>query len=111
MGNLSNLVGNIGPLRFMLHGLTLIFVFLSLAVGDTVHYSGWRMLPSLIVPALIPIIFFGMLLELMMSTVFMLDAEEMEKRARFRTIVKIDLLLVAGLLLFWIPVLQRLLNK
>ena len=111
MGNLSLLVSNIGPLRFLLQALTLVFIFLSLAVGDTVHYAGWRMLPTLIVPALIPIFFFGMLLELMMSTVFMLDAEEAEKKSRFRLIIKIDILLVAGLLLFWIPVMLRLLNK
>ena len=111
MGNLSKLVSSIGPLRFMLHALTLIFILLSLFVGDTVYYTGWRMLSSLVVPALIPIIFFGMLLELMMSTVFLIDAEEVEKKTRFKTIIKIDLLLVAGLLLFWVPVLMRLLNS
>ena len=87
MGNLSKLVSSIGPLRFMLHALTLIFILLSLFVGDTVYYTGWRMLSSLVVPALIPIIFFGMLLELMMSTVFLIDAEE------FLHLIKLKLLL------------------
>jgi hypothetical protein len=110
MGNLSQLISNIGPLRFMLQVLTLIFVFLSLSVGDTIYYSGWRILTTLVVPALIPIIFFGILLELLMSTVFMVDAEEPDKKARFKTIIKIDLLLVAGLLSFWVPTMLRLLN-
>ena len=104
------IIHRIGPLRFILQLLALIFIFLSLSVGDTVYYSGWKMLPSLIVPALIPIVFFGMLLELLMSTVFLIDAEEPENRSRFMTIVKIDLLLIAGLLLFWVPTLVRLLE-
>lgn len=110
MSKLSDTIASIGPLRFMLHVLAFVFIFLSLLVGDKIFYSGWEMLPTLVVPALIPIIFFGMLLELMMSTVFMVDAEEPAKKARFKTIIKIDLLLVAGLLLFWVPTLTRLLN-
>jgi len=94
----------------MLQGLAIIFIFLSLFVGSKAAYSGWEMIPTLIVPALIPIIFFGMLLELMMSTIFMVDAEEAEKTARFKTIVIVDVIIVAGILLFWVPALMRLLK-
>jgi hypothetical protein len=68
------------------------------------------MLPTLIVPAVMPIVFFGMLLELLMSTVFMFDAEDSEQKSRFNTIVKIDVIIVAGLLLFWVPVFTRLMK-
>ena len=104
------LIERTGPLRFMLQALAIIFIFLALSVGDTIYYSGWKMLPTLIVPALIPIIFFGMLLELLMSTVFMIDAEEPDTKARFKQIIKTDVLIVAGILLFWVPVLVNLLN-
>jgi hypothetical protein len=110
MSGVQQLITRVGPLRLMLQVLAVIFVFLALAVGETVHYNGWKMLPTLIVPALIPIIFFGMLLELLMSTVFLIDAEEPEKKSRFKLIVKTDLLIVAGLILFWIPVFAKLLN-
>lgn len=110
MGMVSKVVGRIGTLRFMLQCLAFIFIFLSQSVGTRMVYTGWELVPTLIVPALIPIIFFGMLLELMMSTVFMLDAEEPDKKARFRTIVKIDVVIIAGLLLFWVPTLMRMLQ-
>lgn len=110
MNNVSAVVSRIGPLRFMLQSLAFIFIILSQFVGTKSAYSGWEILPTLVVPALIPIIFFSMLLELLMSTVFMIDAEDAAKKARFRTIIKIDVLLVAGLLLFWIPVLVRLMT-
>lgn len=45
-----------------------------------------------------------------MSTVFLVDAEDAEKKARFSTIVKIDIAIIAGLLLFWVPTLTRLLK-
>lgn len=110
MGMISSVVGSIGLLRFMLQSLSFIFIFLSLSVGARMVYTGWELLPTVIVPALIPIIFFSMLLELMMSTVFMLDAEEPAKKARFKTIVIIDISIIAGLLLFWVPTLMRMLR-
>ncbi len=110
MNSFSIVVSRIGPLRFMLQSLASVFIFLSLFVGTKAAYSGWEILPTLIVPALIPIVFFGMLLELLMSTVFMVDAEEAEKKARFRAIIKIDIVIVAGILLFWVPTFMRLLN-
>lgn len=110
MNSISAVVSRIGPLRFMLQSLAFVFIFLSQFVGSKAVYSGWEILPTLIVPALIPIIFFGMLLELLMSTVFMVDAEEAEKKARFRTIIKIDVLIITGILLFWVPTFMRLLN-
>lgn len=94
----------------MLQGLAFIFIFLSQLVGTRVAYSGWELIPTLIVPALVPIVFFGMLLELMMSTVFLVDAEEADKKARFKTIIKIDVVIIAGLLLFWVPTFMRLLR-
>ena len=41
---------------------------------------------------------------------FMFDAEEPAKKARFKTIVIIDISIVAGLLLFWVPTLMRMLK-
>ena len=110
MNSVTTVVSRIGPLRFMLQSLAFVFIILSQFVGARAVYSGWEMLPTLIVPALIPIIFFGMLLELLMSTVFMIDAEEPEKKARFKTIIKIDIIVVAGILLFWVPTFMQLLD-
>lgn len=110
MSMVTKVVRRIGPLRFMLQFLAFIFIFLSQSVGTRMVYAGWEFMSTVIVPALIPLIFFGMLLELMMSTVFMLDAEEPDKKARYRTIVKIDVMLIVGLLLFWVPTLMRMLR-
>jgi len=110
MTTITKIIGRIGPLRFMLQSLSFVFIFLSLSVGSRTVYSGWEIVPTLIVPALIPIIFFSMLLELMMSTVFLVDAEDEEKKSRFSTIVKVDIVIIAGLLLFWVPTLVKLLK-
>ncbi len=110
MGMVTKVVRRIGLLRFLLQFLAFIFIFLSQSVGTRMVYTGWELLSTVIVPALIPIIFFGMLLELMMSTVFMFDAEELDKKARYRTIVKIDIVIIAGILLFWVPTLMRMLR-
>lgn len=110
MNMISRIVSAIGPLRLMLQVLAFIFIFLSQSVGTKMIYSGWELLPTVIVPAVIPIVFFGMLLELMMSTIFMFDAEEVAKKSRFKTIVVIDVALIAGLLLLWVPTFVRLLR-
>ncbi len=93
----------IGPLRAMLYTLVIVIIVLSQFTGDKAVYTGWAIIPTLIIPAIAPIVFFGFLLELLMSSVFMTDTEETRTRTRFKNIIKIDLVLLAGLVLAWSP--------
>jgi hypothetical protein len=60
------------------------------------------MIATLIVPTLVPIVFMVLLLDIMMSTVFMVDKRGVE-RARLKYIVFLELLLTATLVVVWYP--------
>ncbi len=88
-------------LRLILAGVTLFAVVSSRFTGDEVHYSGWEMIPSLIVPAIVPILFFVIWLDVLMTWVFRVDAVG-EERSRLGRALVTSLSLVALLMLSWI---------
>lgn len=99
---LSNLTKKIGFLRLLL--VVGIFVLIGFAPfsGGEVHYSGWRIVPSLIVPSIVPMVLFVLPLDMTMCGVFM-SGETDAARARYRFIIAMDVLLFAALLLAWLP--------
>jgi hypothetical protein len=99
---MSGFLKRIGALRAMLAALTLAVVaFAPFAQGE-VSYSGWAMVPTLIVPAISPIVFFVLLLDLLMARVFMGSTDEAGRR-RYRTVAWMDVALVVLLVLAWVP--------
>ena len=96
------LIKRIGVLRFLLVILAATVILASQFTGDEAAYSGWAMIPTLIVPAVAPIVFFVLLLDMMMAAVFMVDKQG-DERKRFKFIVNLDLLLVVGMLVAWVP--------
>ncbi len=95
-------VKKVGVLRALLALLAVAAVIGSRFTGDRAVYSGPEMIPTLIVPAVAPIVFFVLLLDMLMGSVFMIDKSGAE-RARFRFIVGADLVLAAAVLLSWLP--------
>lgn len=71
-----------------------------LSTGET-QYSGWGMVPTLIVPAIVPILFFVIWLDVLMTWVFRIDAEG-DERVRLGRVMIFDLAMVALLTLSWI---------
>lgn len=71
----------------------------SFFTGDPV-YEGWAVIPTLVFPAIVPIIFFVIWLDVLMSSVYMSDTSG-DERNKFKFIIKMDLLLVLGLVSFW----------
>lgn len=88
-------------LRLILVGVTLFVIVLSRFAGDEIHYSGWEIVPSLIVPAIVPLLFFVILLDVLMTWVFRVDAVG-EERSRLGRAFVISLSLVVLLTLSWI---------
>ena len=90
----------IGVLRLML--LTLAYTLIAFrpfADGDY-EYFAWSMVPKLIVPALVPIVFMVMLLNILMAFVFMSDKEGTERK-RFQNVIGIDVFTAIVMLVVW----------
>jgi len=95
-------LAHLGALRIMLVVLALVLLFASPARGTRPDFHGWGMVPTLILPTLMPIVFMVLLLDVMMSAVFMVDKRGAE-RTRLRYIVFLELLLALTLMVVWYP--------
>ena len=84
----------LGPLRLMLVVSVFVLIVLAPLVGSDVYYSGWKMGPTLIAPAVVPIFFFVILFDVLMCLVSRIDKPAIE-RQRFGSIVRIELVLLA----------------
>ena len=91
----------LGSLRLALGVLALMVVVLRPAAGAPV-YDGWALVPTVLVPTLAPLIFLGLLLDLLMSRVMMIDTVGGE-RGRYRMVLWTDVVLLALLGLAWVP--------
>lgn len=96
-------------LRIVMICFTLVLAVLSRFAGDEVVYSGWRIIPTLIAPALAPIMFFVIWLDVLMSWVFSIDAGK-EEKSRFGRIVVTDVILVVVLTASWFGYFSRLVS-
>jgi len=88
-------------LRSFMGVVTLFCVVMSRFAGGETLYSGWGMVPTLIVPAIVPILFFVIWLDVLMSWVFRIDAEG-EEKARLGRVMIFDLIMVSLLTLSWV---------
>lgn len=92
----------LGSLRVGLGVLALAVVLLRPAAGGAPVYEGWAVVPTLLVPTLAPLIFLGLVLDMLMTRVLMTDTQGGE-RGRYRTVLWTDFVLVALLALAWVP--------
>ena len=106
---LIRLVRTLGPLRTALMTLTLIVVIAAPVAGGEVHYSGWRLFPTVIAPAFMLLLLFVLPLDVTMARVFMSGATP-EQRARYRWVIRIDIALFLLLLAAWGPIIIGLLR-
>jgi len=87
-------------LRIIMACTTLLVAISSRFTGGEVQFSGWGMVPTLIVPAIVPILFFVILLDVLMTWVFRVDAVA-EDRIRLGRILMFDIALVLILVISW----------
>ncbi len=90
------------PLRVMLAIAAILTAIFAPAAGTKAVYEGLPVIQTLILPALTPLVFLVLLLDALMNRVWMIDATG-DKIAKFRTIMRIDLLLAILVFIRWIP--------
>ena len=93
------LVG-LGPLRLMLGSTALLMMILRPASGTEAIYEGWAVFPTLLFPALAPIIFMVLMLDALMSRVLMTGKQGTEKD-RLQRALWTDLGIAGFSLLVW----------
>ena len=94
--------GRVRPLRVAMLVFTLLVMVLVPPPGTPAVAHGWAFVPTLLAPVLAPLILMVLLLDALMTRIFMTDAAGAE-RARLKYIVTVDLVAALALFLFWLP--------
>ncbi|MFN2309805.1 MAG: hypothetical protein ABR553_08750 [Gammaproteobacteria bacterium] len=101
MSGLRQILSWMGPLRLMLAFGVLLLLVLRPAPGTPPAYSGWEMLPTLVIPALMPIFVAGLLLDALMGAVWL--AGYPDQRQKYRIAIGASLGMTLLLILWWWP--------
>lgn len=96
----SGLVAGLGALRVFL--VTLVVICLPMVFFSTGETQGWRAVPSYVAPALVVLIVWGLLFDMLMARVLM-GEQQGHARDRYKTILLVDAVLLVALLSFWGP--------
>jgi disulfide bond formation protein DsbB len=99
---IRRLIDRLGVQRVLLDVVIVLLIILAPFAGGETAYSGWRMMPTLIAPALAPIFLFVLPLDMTMSAIFM-SAKDLDERRRYRFIIITDFVLLAVLVAVWVP--------
>ena len=97
-----NFVKQLKPMRVLLVVCALLTIVFRPEPGSEVVYEGVQMIPTLLVPVLAPILFMLLLLDSLMSTIWVTQTEGDEKK-RYRNNIIINLTVVGLLLYSWVP--------
>ena len=95
-------LGQLRPLRAALILCAIITILGKPEAGAEVAYHGWGMVSTLLMPVFAPLIFMLLMLDALMSRVWLSEAEG-EERKRLRLVMRVDLIVGLLLLVYWIP--------
>lgn len=98
------------PLRIILIGFAIALIILRPAVGTSMVYQGWAMVPTMLAPVMTPIIFMLIMLDSFMSKILMLDIP-VDARAGLRRVMWINLMMGFVLLAYWAPYFYEVAHK
>ena len=96
---------SLGPVRTAVAIVALSCLPLVFFSGADHH--GWGIIPSQVVPGLVVLLVWALPFDILMVKVFMTDARD-DERTRYRAVIRINLLLILALILFWGPFFLRL---
>ncbi len=99
----------VGPLRGMLYLLVLILSVTALFSMGGTQKAGLMMFPTLIAPAVVPMIFFVIPLDMTMCSI-MMSGRKAPDRKRYRHMIMFDAIAFFVLIGAWYPFYYRLLN-
>lgn len=106
-GGVMNIIKNLKPMRVILVLSAIATILLRPEPGSEVFYEGAQMFQTLLIPVLAPILFMLLLLDSLMSTIWLTQTTGEEKQ-RYRMNIIVNLSVVALLLYFWIPFISAL---
>lgn len=98
----SNFLTQVHPMRLVLYLFAVISILLRPDIGGELSFDGWAIVPSLLVPVLAPLFFMLLMLDALMTRVWLSEAEG-EAANKLKTANRIDLVLGLLLLAFWVP--------
>lgn len=99
---IKQLLSEMKPLRVLLNGFAIILIVFRPELGTPLSYEGWTMATTLLAPVLAPIIFMLLMLDSLMTKVYM--AEKVgEIRASLKRILRVNLIVGFALLFYWLP--------
>jgi hypothetical protein len=81
---------------------TLVLACLPVAFFATGEAQGWHAVTAYVVPALVVLLVWILLFDMLMARVLM-GEQQGESRGRYKTILRVDAILLGALLLFWGP--------
>lgn len=100
---IRSLASQLGPLRIMLSVLIVALTLFPTPPDTEVSYNtGWEILSNLLAPAIVPIVYMGLLLDMLMTRVWMSSAQGAERR-RLKGILVFETLLAIAMLVAWLP--------
>jgi len=99
---IKQLLIDMKPLRIILTGFALLLIIVRPELGTQISYEGWTMATTLIAPVLSPIIFMLLMLDSLMTKIYMAEKPD-DVRAPLKRILRVNLIIGFGLLLYWLP--------
>lgn len=98
----KTLIGKLGWMRILLFAVAIISIVATPKPGTLADYATWRIVPTLLIPVLTPLIFMLLLMDSLMSRIWMTD-KEADARHHYRVAIALNLLFAAGIVLAWYP--------
>lgn len=98
----QGILGQLRPLRAALILGAIITILAKPDVGAPVAYAGWEMVRTLLIPVMAPLFFMLLMLDALMSRVWMSEAEGDEWK-RLRLAFRVDMIVGLVLLAYWLP--------
>lgn len=99
---LTHIIHSFGFLRLALLTLVCIDMLARPVPGQPPDYEGVRVLTDLVAPVMSPILFMLLLLDAIMTGVY-LSSMPVERKPIYRAILLTDLVLAVVFLLYWLP--------
>ncbi len=98
---------DLGTLRWALFLFTLFLIVFAPVAGAKAGASGWSVFSTIVMPALVPLFFMVLLLDALMSAVFLKGTRRTAQRPRYRLSLAFNLVLVVALVIAWYPFLSK----
>jgi hypothetical protein len=95
-----------GLLRILLHLLAFAFILILPFAEPSWNPQGWDLILGAVVPALAPMIFIIIMLDVLMCKVFQTDAQDLLMKQRYGLIARTNFSIAVVLLLFWLAAFQ-----